>query len=341
MKTVWWLAFLPFISWLLTGLLRQYAIRKNILDIPNNRSSHTSPTPRGGGLAIVLTFLSYLLLINTTGLLKPEIVISLFGAGALIAVVGYIDDHRHIRVHWRLIVHFVASIWALIWMGGLPPLVIFGITLDFGWLGHCVSVVYLVWLLNLYNFMDGIDGIAGIEAATTCFGGIVLYTQLPTVGQEWMLPALLFAAVIGFLVWNFPKAKIFMGDAGSGFIGIVLGIFSIQAAWVAPELFWGWAILLGGFIVDATITLVRRLLRGERVYEAHRSHAYQYMARKLKTHITVSIAMGMINLLWLMPVAVLVVKGYIDGLLGVMIAYLPLAIAAIRFKAGAQELQET
>jgi len=340
MNVVWLLILAGVVSWILTGLLRRYALASSMLDIPNDRSSHTVPTPRGGGLAIVLTFLVSLLVLAGLGRLELPVLIGLFGASALVALVGFIDDHRHIPARWRLVAHFTAAGWALAWLGALPPLPVFGFMFNLGWLGYGLAAVYLVWLLNLYNFMDGIDGIAGIEAVTVCLGGAALYALSPARGSEWLLPLLLLVAVTGFLIWNFPKAKIFMGDAGSGFIGMVLGILSIQSAWVLPELFWGWVILLGGFVVDATVTLVRRVVRGQKFFVAHRSHAYQYASRKLNTHSRVTITFGMINLIWLLPIAVFVVRGWVDGALGVIIAYLPLVLLAIRFKAGANELQE-
>jgi Fuc2NAc and GlcNAc transferase len=125
-----------------------------------------------------------------------------------------------------------------------------------------------------------------------------------------------------------------MGDAGSGFLGITIGILSIQAAWVAPQLFWGWLILLGVFVVDATYTLFRRLLRGEKVYEAHSCHAYQYASRKYGRHLPVTIAVLCINIFWLLPVALLVSLNHIDGLLALSIAYCPLVLLAIRYRAG-------
>ena len=134
---------------------------------------------------------------------------------------------------------------------------------------------YLVWLLNLYNFMDGIDGLASLQAIFVCVGGALLY---------W-LNGQLTQALLPFIASFLPcfldscsgifHRKIFMGDAGSGFLGIVLGILSIHAMWMNTNFFWAWLVLLGVFIVDATYTPIRRLLRGDKVYEAHRSHAYQ------------------------------------------------------------------
>lgn len=152
-----------------------------------------------------------------------------------------------------------------------------------------------------------------------------------------IVPLSLAAAVGGFLFWNFPSARIFMGDAGSGFLGIILGALSLRAGWVDPTLFWGWLILLGVFIVDATWTLLRRLIRGDKVYEAHRSHAYQYASRAFGRHLPITMSVGGINLLWLLPWACAVVLGKVDGVLGLAISYAPIVALAIRFNAGKRE----
>lgn len=325
------LAVIAAASGILTGALRRYALARSLLDLPNRRSSHLVPTPRGGGVAIVLSFLLALPVIA-----EPAGAWALLGAGAAVAVVGFLDDHRHLAARWRLLVHFAAAAWALAWLGGLAPLRLFGTSVSLGWAGDLLAVVYLVWLLNLYNFMDGIDGIASVQAISVCLGGAALYVL---VGESALaaVPLLLVAAVAGFLCWNFPPAKIFMGDAGSGFLGITLGILSLQAGWVSPELFWGWVILLGVFVVDATWTLLRRLFRGEKVYEAHRNHAYQHAARRFGAHLPVTLGVAAINLFWLLPVALCVAHGSVDGLLGVVVAYAPLAVLAVRFRAGKLE----
>ncbi|BBH47469.1 hypothetical protein KU43P_39460 [Pseudomonas sp. KU43P] len=199
-----------------------------------------------------------------------------------------------------------------------------------------LAAFYLVWMLNLYNFMDGIDGIASVEAIVVCTGGALIYwlTGHAALGGA---PLLLAFAVAGFLIWNFPPARIFMGDAGSGFLGVVIGALSIQAAWADPSLFYSWLILLGVFVVDATWTLVHRLARGEKVYEAHRSHGYQFAARRNGRHLPVTLGVLFIDLLWLLPLAVAVALGWLDGLVGVLIAYVPLGILAIFYKSGSAE----
>nr|WP_298138144.1 glycosyltransferase family 4 protein [uncultured Pseudomonas sp.] len=340
--SIWWL--LPAVagvSLFMTGALRRYALARSLIDIPNARSSHSVPTPRGGGVAIVVSFLLALPLMADMGLVAWPLAWALLGAGTGIAVLGFLDDHGHIAARWRLLGHFAAAIWALFWLGGLPPLMLFGFGIDLGWVGHGLAAIYLVWLLNLYNFMDGIDGIASIEAICVCLGGALSYAMLSFAGPAqptgWVMPMLLAAAVAGFLFWNFPPARIFMGDAGSGFLGIILGVLSLQAAWVAPQLLWSWLILLGTFIVDATFTLLRRLLRGDKVYEAHRSHAYQYASRQFGRHLPVTLAVAALNLLWLLPIALWVGVDGIDGVVGLLIAYLPLVLLCIKFRAGELE----
>lgn len=331
---------------LLTGLLRRYALATRLIDIPNARSSHNVPTPRGGGLSIVIVFLLGLPVLSMMGVLAPEAMWAFFGAGAWVALVGFLDDHGHIPARWRLLAHFIGAGWGLYWLTGLPPLVFsfpdssLGIyIIDPGWFGQVFAILYLVWLLNLYNFMDGIDGLASIEAITVCLGGALLHLSgSETIGQ-WTAPVLLAMTVVGFLFWNFPPAKIFMGDAGSGFLGIVLGLFSIQASWINPQFFWSWLILLGVFIVDATWTLFRRLLLGEKIYEAHRSHAYQYASRYYGSHKTVSLAIGAINVCWLTPIALWVGLAGLNALLGLVLAYLPLIALAIYFRAGEREVE--
>lgn len=333
----WWLTLcVAGFSLVLTAVLRHYAITRQLIDIPNARSSHSTPTPRGGGVAIVVAFLLALPLLNVAGSISTAVFVGLGGAGLMVAVVGFMDDHGHIAARWRLLGHFAAAVWALVWLGGLPPVELLGYSVDFGWIGHVLAAVYLVWMLNLYNFMDGIDGIASVEAVTACLGACLLYT-LSGHGELSWLPLVLAMAVLGFLVWNFPPARIFMGDAGSGFLGIVLGALTIEAAQVAAELLWAWLILLGVFIVDATFTLIRRIIRGDKVYEAHRSHAYQFASRQFGRHLPVTLAVTAINVFWLLPVAACVVLWGLDGVLGLVIAYLPLVLLARRFRAGELE----
>lgn len=324
------------VSFALTYYLRRYALHKSLLDIPNARSSHSLPTPRGGGVAIVVSHVLAIMLMLWAGVVDISVFLAMAGSGLLIAVIGFIDDHDHIAARWRLLGHFVAAGWGLFWLGGLAPLNLLGVPFDLGILGSIFATIYLVWILNLYNFMDGIDGIASIEAICVCGGVVLIYALTGHQNMVWM-PLALAAAVSGFLFWNFPPARIFMGDAGSGFLGVSLGLLSLQAAWVSSSLLYCWLILLGVFIVDATVTLIRRLVRGDKVYEAHRSHAYQFASRRFGNHIRVTAAVGVINVLWLLPIALAVALFGMDGIIGIFVAYVPLILLAVRFHAGELE----
>lgn len=335
------LCFVVFIvSVLMTGVLRRYAIAKNLLDVPNERSSHLLPTPRGGGVAIVLAFLSGIVALWQMSLLDTGTMTGLAGAGLFVAIVGFIDDHGHVAAHWRLLAHFMAAFWMLYWLGGLPPVMIFGVAFDMGWLGQMFAAFLLVWLLNLFNFMDGIDGIAGTEViSVSLVAGVIIFLQANSV-SGLALHLLIAAAAAGFLLWNMPPAKIFMGDAGSGFVGLMLGGIALYSMSIAPQMLWVWLILLGSFIVDASYTLVRRLIRGDKVYRAHRSHAYQYASRKYASHRVVMLGVLTINLFWLTPWAVAVGVEGVDGFAGMCCAYLLLLLIAWYFHAGELETSD-
>lgn len=327
-------------AWLLTGILRRYALARSLLDIPNARSSHTVPTPRGGGLAIVVSFAIAAGYAAMVGWLDRQIAFAFLVSGIGVALLGFLDDHGHVPARWRLAGHFLGAIWILWWLGGVDQIVVLGAEIELGWLGNAIAAIYLVWMLNLFNFMDGIDGIAGIEAFTACSGMTVLLWAINYGIQYTLPPLLLAAAVFGFLLWNLPPARIFMGDVGSGFLGLMIGGFSLSIARTAPNMFWAWLILMGVFVVDATVTLLRRLVRRDRFYEAHRSHAYQYASRLIGRHGPVTLGVAAINIGWLFPLALFVALGKLDGFIATIFAYVPIIFLAFRFKAGARELQE-
>jgi Fuc2NAc and GlcNAc transferase len=191
----------------------------------------------------------------------------------------------------------------------------------------------LVWLINLFNFMDGIDGLAGMEAVCASgFGGLLLLRD--GLGGYAQCAWVLAAASSGFLVWNWPPARIFMGDAGSGFLGFVLGVFALSSARMQPSLLWPWLILLSAFIVDSTVTLITRMVTGARWYEAHRTHAYQQAAQRWSSHSKVTVAFAIVNLLWLFPLAWGACVHPTAGPLFAVIAAGPLVYIAFRLHAG-------
>lgn len=322
-------------STILTGAVRGYALKRNLIDIPNARSSHDTPTPRGGGLGLAAAFLLAMLGLFYSDRVPTELFTALSGSGMLIAGIGYWDDHNHIPAQWRILVHLAASAWAVVWLGGLGPIPFGSQLLTLGWVGDAAAIFFLTWLLNLFNFMDGIDGIAASEAvfAASSAAGLQLLVD-PDQAPAALWLALLAAAALGFLLWNWPPAGIFMGDVGSGFLGMMLGVFMLYTSMQAGLNVWVWLILLGLFIVDATWTLLRRMSAGERWYEAHCSHAYQRLARTWQSHKKVTLTAWLVNLLWLLPLALLAAMRPQIGFLCLAVAYMPLLLLAYRLAAG-------
>ena len=317
-----------FTSLFLTEVIRRYSLKKNLLDTPNSRSSHSIAIPRGGGLSVVVCFL---LVVSFSDLIPSKIVFALIGSGLLVAAIGLLDDQGHIAAKWRLLLHFMAAAWVLFWLGGIPEFQFLGLSIDAGWIGMVVVAFLLVWLLNLFNFMDGIDGIAASEAIfVSCAGA---YFSLLNGFESLSFISLVFAAAtMGFLILNWSPAKIFMGDVGSGFLGLMLGIIAYVNI-IEGGLAWVWFILLAVFLVDSGITLLRRILNRDKWYEAHCSHAYQYAARKWG-HKKTTISIIMINLFWLFPLAVISHIKPEFGLWITLVAFTPLIVVALKFKAG-------
>ena len=316
-------------AWLGTRGVLRYAHARDLLDHPNERSSHAAPTPRGGGLAIVCAFLGGLAALFAFGHVNAMLLAALGGGGLAVAAVGFVDDHGGLSPLLRLLVHFAAAAWALYWLCGMPPLRVGGgLVLD-GPLWTAVGMVGLVWLLNLYNFMDGIDGIAGAEAVCVGLGALLLGGS-----TGWLLLA---AAAGGFLLLNWPPARIFMGDVGSGFLGFALGVLAVDAAGWEQLSLAASAMLLGVFLVDATVTLFRRWLRGERLAQAHRTHAYQHAARRYGGHRPVVLATVAVNLLWLLPWAWVAQAWPAWDWVALAVALAPLVVVAWWLGAGTVE----
>jgi Fuc2NAc and GlcNAc transferase len=324
------------LSLVLTAAMRRFALSHGVLDVPNARSSHSRPMPRGGGISIVVASTCALIALSTWGAIPLHLAIALSG-GLLVALIGFIDDRHKVAPPIRLIVHATAAIWALAWLGGLPPLRIGDHMFVFSWPGYVLGTLGIVWTLNLFNFMDGIDGIAGSEAVFVAAAGGTLVVLATGPGPIALVSLMFGAACAGFLFWNWPPAKIFMGDVGSGYVGFFVAVLAIAAAGETSVALLVWLILGGAFFVDATVTFARRLARGERIYEAHRSHAYQWLARRWQSHKRVTLVVLLVNVTWLLPSAVLATfhprfAGWIA-----LAALVPLAVAAVVSGAGRSE----
>jgi Fuc2NAc and GlcNAc transferase len=262
------------------------AHRVGVMDVPNERSSHAMPTPRMGGVPMVAAaifplgcwaWLAAGEMFHVRGL--PHTMIFALS----MSVLGFWDDLRSLSPLFRFLVQIAAAILALWAVSVLLPK-----TLPTGWMlpgvaWIVVGAFWIVWMLNLYNFMDGIDGLAGGEAAVSALFFFLIFAYYGESG--WAMANLFVAAAsMGFLVHNWPPARVFMGDAGSAFLGAFFGMQSIVAPLATSVPFPVLVLPLANFILDTTVTLVRRIWRGEKWYQPHRSHFYQRMTKLGMSH---------------------------------------------------------
>lgn len=277
---------LGFCSFLLTYVIRYFALKNRIISIPNERSLHDVPTPVGGGLAIVICWYVGLSLLFFFGLIEQGLYFALM-SGILLTIVSFIDDIISLKPSIRLFFQFITSIIAFYFLGGLRQFIIPGIEMNYLFLMYPLAIIGMVWFINLFNFMDGVDGFASIEAVTIC---LVMYFLSGSI-----INLLLVACISGFLFWNWPKAKIFMGDVGStqlGFILVVLGIYFHNTYQFSIL---NWIMISSPFWFDATFTLFRRWRNKEKLSEAHRKHAYQRIVQAGFSHLKVDICLIIIN----------------------------------------------
>jgi Fuc2NAc and GlcNAc transferase len=272
-----------------TRWVKRYAVNRSILDLPNHRSLHATPVPRGGGLAIAVTFIVGLLALVSFGRVPPTWVMALVGGGGAVALVGWMDDRRGVSRRARALVQVASALWALWWLGGLSTVSFGSVVLDIPFLlGGVLAAVGIVWWTNLFNFMDGIDGLAAGQTVTVAGAAGILMVLTGGAQPAATLALLLAGCAAGFLVLNWPPARIFMGDVGSGFLGFTFASLSIATENSGAFPILGWLVLSSVFFFDSTATLIRRALRGERWYEAHRSHAYQRLVSAGRSHRTVT-----------------------------------------------------
>ncbi|PLX02403.1 MAG: glycosyl transferase [Marinilabiliales bacterium] len=263
------------LSFVLTIVFRKIAIRKSIMDIPNERSSHSIPTPRGGGMAIVITWYAALAYLFVNQMISDKLFYALL-PGILLVIIGLLDDIFSISPIVRLLFQFAASVGALFFLEGFQKIDLGFYTIESTWILTPFAVFAFVWMINLYNFIDGIDGYAASEAV---FIAIIAFGFI---GDIHLL--VLALVCIGFLVLNWQKARIFMGDAGSTLLGYTFVVFAIfyQNENDVPAVFW--LILSSLFWFDATLTLLRRFRNKEKLSQAHKKHAYQRITQAGWSH---------------------------------------------------------
>ncbi|WP_419767344.1 MraY family glycosyltransferase [Arcobacter sp.] len=304
------------LSFILTYLIKEYAIKKSLIAHVNDRSSHTTPTPHGGGIAIAITWFIGLIYLYFTKQIDQTLFYALL-VGIIISVVSFFDDLFELSAKLRLIVQSLVSLLGLYALGGLGSLDFGLFSIDNQIFTNVFTFFMIIWFINLYNFLDGIDGYAGSEALFLALAGFALFG-----GNHFLVLAV---AVLGFLIWNWHKAKIFMGDVGSTLLGYNIAIFTIYYANKESTNFLIWVILFGVFWFDATLTLYRRKKNGESLSQAHKKHAYQRLTQSGWSHSKVVIASIFINIL------LFVIVYYVSNIFLAFIISLILLYASIYF----------
>ena len=325
------------------GVIR-YGPRFGLLDTPVARSAHVAPKPLGGGAALAAPYFLCVIWFVASAAISES---ALAYLGCLfIVVLGFSDDRWQLSSKVRLPVQFIVSLAAVRAIGVD--------SVDFGFFSlsepltlSLLAVLSLVWLCNLTNFMDGIDGIAASQLLVTSLSCVVLLVGLDAAADEsgehdvvLTLSVVLAASAAGFILWNWSPASLFMGDAGSGFIGFALGLLALESLVTQRMSVWSWVLLLGVFIADTAVTLLVRIIRGERWYEGHSQHAYQILSRRLNSHSRVVGGVILINICWLLPLAW--VAGILPhyGVLFATIGLAPLLLGCYRLGAGRADAGE-
>ena len=298
------------VSWALIRSFRRWAAnKKKLIDQPNERSLHTRPMVRGGGVGIVLVTLTFWgglqfgpFRVPSWTLYSTGPVALIMGGALLIAAISWMDDVRNgLSPGLRLAVHVIAAGLAVQATGGwdLIALPFLGI-IDIKFVGSVIALLWVVGLVNAYNFMDGIDGIAGVQALTAA-GGWLAVGLLSGNGTLSVAGTLIGASAIGFLIHNWPPAKIFLGDVGSAFLGYSFAVISLCASrlHIGPAMGRipvAGALMVAPFILDSVFTFLRRLMKGERLSQAHRSHLYQRLVVSGLSHRAVALAYAALGL---------------------------------------------
>ncbi len=319
-----------FIARLYVGWLISFLPKSHLLDTPNERSNHTRATPRGGGLAIVdLTFTGWLLSLFVVENMTHYW--PLMASLLLLAGVSFMDDRTSLPAGLRLFCQLLACTLTLHLLH--PGAHVINEQLPF-MLDRTIAIIAFMWFINLFNFMDGIDGISGAETLHLIAGIVAVIALIPELGlaehqRLLIILSLVAGATIGFLYYNWHPAKIFMGDIGSISIGFLLGYSLIYLAIAG---YWQIALVLPAYyLFDSTYTLLKRLLRGEKVWQAHSEHYYQRAVRSGLSHAQVVLGIAAANSL-LLAISVLFAVNSIQGMMALILAGLVVALLIITMK---------
>ena len=307
------------------ALYRPLAIKRGIVAIPNERTLHQGVIPRGGGVVVAIVFLVSVVVLYAAGELPCRLFVALIVGGTAISVLGFVDDITHLGMRSRVLVHGALGVFAVVCAGELhlfdAPLAL---------LVYPLAVIAVMWMITLFNFMDGIDGLAAAGSTVSCVTAITILEWQGSSSLTIPL-AILGVASLGFLCFNWPPARLFMGDSGSGFYGYVFAVFVLVSLASNQLSLWTWIIILAYFIGDTTTTLAIRIATVNRPSSPHRSHAYQNLARIWSNHRRVTMLVITFQLVWLLPLAILSVGRPGAAPLLALLAIAPVVAFTVKF----------
>lgn len=304
------------------------ALRNKIISSPNFRTLHSSDAITGGGAIFSFVFFFAIFYFWITGFVTEKIFFVLGIGGLFATLLGFLDDLFDISAIKKLFFHTILSAWSLYWLE-------LGIFSNTNWIPNSISnglsLLFLVWVINAYNFIDGIDGLA-ISGATFISGGLILIMIITNNSSELTIIYFsLLGCALAFTIFNWPPARIFMGDSGSIFLGYTIGTLFLLTIKRGDVTLWTWLVIFGYFFADTTITQLMRLLLVKKWYKAHRSHAYQNLARITGSHFKVTSVIIIYHFVWLLPLMIFSIKLPDFSILAAALAVLPAMLFAIKY----------
>jgi len=309
-------------------IYKKIATDLNILSVKNHRSLHDFPTPSGGGIVFSLLSILAILLIFWNWQLTEELLLALVVGGFAATLFGFVDDIINIRTKVKLIIQFSLACWVVscLYFGellslGLTPLYV---TIP-------ILLLFMVWMMNAYNFVDGVDGMAASGAIFICLA--LALTLFLTDGPIDIIAIFILMAftIIGFILFNWPPATIFMGDAGSVFLGYSLGVLLLFTVLNNDISIWIWLTVFGYFFADTMVTQIIRVVLVKKWYLAHRSHAYQNLARITESHLKVTSGVVLYNIIWILPLTILSALQPEMEILAAILAITPAVVFAYKY----------
>ncbi len=325
------LLFVPVASFIASYFYPSFAVKFGLVAEPNFRSLHSNVTPRGAGIIAAVIVLLTLAVLGRQHFFSNRVFITLFYGGILVSIVGFLDDRYDLSARLRFVTQIIIAVALCVCFGASPPLKLGFATVSLGWFGAFIAVFALVWFYNLFNFIDGIDGMA-ISAVIFTSTTMATFFYLHHDVELSLLLLILGCANIGLLIFNWPPARVFLGESGSSFNSFMLSAIILASLWKPTPMLWVWLIVFAYYFTDTTMTTCTRMIKYPKTwYHPHRSHAYQNLARISDNHLKILSLVWAVNLVWLLPLAIAAYCFPQWGGLLCLLAYIPLIIFVYKF----------